>query len=48
MASDSLFIDDSVINIAGADQPGFKTTRCESPERMGDELRSLPILWPAR
>jgi 2-haloacid dehalogenase len=39
-----LFIDDSKINIASADQLGFKTIPFESPERLEEELRSLGVL----
>jgi 2-haloacid dehalogenase len=39
-----LFIDDSLNNIASADQLGFKTIHCKSPERLEEELRSLRVL----
>jgi len=39
-----LFIDDSLVNIATADQLGFKTIHFQSPERLEEELRSLRIL----
>jgi 2-haloacid dehalogenase len=39
-----LFIDDSLNNIASADQLGFKTIHYKSPERLEEELRSLRVL----
>ena len=44
MAKECLFIDDSRLNIATADQLGFGTIHFQSPERLEIELRHLGML----